>query len=145
MKKERKPESFIRQPKYPGGKKALDEFIKSNMQYPEEALKNKVAGSVTVSYDVDVFGEVSNVKVKHGIGDGCDEEAVRLVKLLRYEKKKYKGLRVTFHKSIVIHFRLPDAVTIPPQSFIINYQYSESTPASNSEGTVSYTIITDKS
>lgn len=143
MKKERKPESFIQQPKYPGGRKAMDEFIKSNMQYPEEALKHKVSGSVTVAYDVDVFGEVSNVKVKHGIRYGCDEEATRLVKMLRYEKRKYRGLRVTFHKNIIIHFRLPDAVPVPENSLVVNYQYNESKPASGSEGTFSYTIFTD--
>ena len=38
----RKPESFIKHPIYPGGKKGLDEFVKSNLQYPEEALKNKI-------------------------------------------------------------------------------------------------------
>jgi protein TonB len=142
MRKERKPESFIKQPKYPGGKKAMDEFISSNMQYPEEALKNKVAGSVSVNYDVDVFGNVSDVKVKHGIGYGCDEEAVRLVKMLHYEKKKYQGLRVTFHKNIIIHFRLPGAV--PQQGLVINYQYTESTPSPSAGGNISYTIIPDK-
>lgn len=143
MKKERKPESFIKQPKYPGGKKAMDEFIRTNMIYPEEALKNKVAGSVSVNYDVDVFGKVFNVKIKHGIGYGCDEEAVRLVGLLHYEKKKYQGLRVTFHKNIIIHFRLPDAAPIPQQGLVINYQFRESVPAPPQGQTFSYTIVTE--
>jgi len=107
LKKKTKPKSFIQQPKYPGGKKALDDFIKSNLVYPEEALQQRVEGSVTVNYDIDVFGGVSKAKVVHGIGFGCDEEAVRLVKLLRYEKKKYRGLRVTHHHTIHIHFHLP--------------------------------------
>src|SRR5688572_14876437 len=115
MKKKARPESFIKQPKYPGGKKALDEFIRTNMQYPEEALKNRVEGSVVVKYDVDVFGRVSDATITHGLGYGCDEEALRLVKLLRYEKKKYQGLRVTFHQSISIHFRLPGKEIKPQQ------------------------------
>ena len=40
------------------GKKALDEFIRSNMKYPEEALKQKIQGMVSVDYDIDVFGNV---------------------------------------------------------------------------------------
>src|SRR5258705_10829574 len=115
MKKKARPESFIRQPKYPGGKKALDEFIRTNLQYPEEALKNRIEGSVTVKYDVDALGNIDDVVIAHGLGYGCDEEALRLVKLLRYEKKKYHGLRVTFHQTIVIHFHLPAKVLKPQQ------------------------------
>jgi TonB family protein len=122
----RKPESFIKQPSYPGGKKALDDFIKSHLQYPEEAIKNKVEGTVAVEYDVDVFGKVILTKVKHGIGYGCDEEAVRLVEMLQYSKKRYKGMRVVFHMNINIHFRLNTAspVPVPPQQQIV-YNYVE--------------------
>jgi TonB family protein len=119
LKSHRKPESFIRQPKYPGGYKAMDEFIKGNLKYPEEALKNRIEGTVSVTIDIDVNGKVTSSKIKHGIGYGCDEEALRLAELLRFEKKKYKGLYVMFHHTINIHFHLPGA----PQ---LNYQYKES-------------------
>jgi TonB family protein len=146
MKKKARPESFMRQPKYPGGKKALDEFIRTNLQYPEEALKNKVEGSVTVKYDVDVFGKVSNTAITHGIGYGCDEEALRLVKLLKYEKKKYQGLRVTFHQTIVIHFHLTARGVKPQQQqeIKIHYQYTENNSPKASEGKISYTIVPGK-
>ena len=42
LKKKTKPESFIQKPKYPGGKKVLDDFIRTNMRYPEEALEQRV-------------------------------------------------------------------------------------------------------
>jgi protein TonB len=145
MKKKAKPESFIRQPKYPGGKKALDEFISTNLQYPEEALKNKVEGSVTVKYDVDTLGKVSGAAITHGIGYGCDEEALRLVNLLRYEKKKYHGLRVTFHQILVIHFHLPGRGIKPQQQEIkIQYQYTETNPSKPKAEKISYTIIPGK-
>lgn len=105
-KRKAKPESFIRNPVYPGGNAALQEFILSNLRYPEEAIRNRVEGSVKVAYDVDVFGKVTDAKVTHGIGYGCDEEALRLVRALQYPKKKYQGLHVVFHLSITIHFRL---------------------------------------
>ena len=145
MKKKVKPESFIQQPKYPGGKKALDEFIRSNMQYPEEALKHRIEGSVTVKYDVDTVGNVSDAAIAHGIGWGCDEEALRLVNLLRYEKKKYHGMRVTFHQTIVIHFRLPGGKIKPQQQEVrIQYQYTEKNAPKQGSGNISYTIVPGK-
>ena len=125
MPRHRKPESFIKQPNYPGGNKAMDEFIKSNMHYPEKALENKVEGTVAVLADIDVSGKVTTTKIKHGIGYGCDEEAERLVKMLKFEKKRYRGLYVVFHRTINIHFRLPGTKQEPEKEVRITYQYNE--------------------
>ena len=110
----------------------MDEFIKKNLRYPEEAMQQRVEGTVSVEIDIDVFGKVSAAKVKHGIGHGCDEEAIRLVQLLKFQKKKYQGLYVMFHKTINIHFRLHDA-SKPVQ---LAYQYKEKAASKN----LSYTI-----
>src|SRR5215203_1645987 len=128
------PESFIKQPVYPGGNKAMDEFIKKNLRYPEEAMQQKIEGTVAVEIDIDVFGTVSSAKVKHGIGHGCDVEALRLVKLLKFQKKKYKGMYVIFHQTINIHFRLHEA-SKPVQ---MTYQYKEKSAGK----TFNYTINT---
>jgi len=138
MKKQRKPESFIKQPTYPGGKKALDEFVKGNLRYPQEAFDHKVEGTVSVEYDLDIFGDVVDARVKHGIGYGCDEEAMRLVKLLKYEKKRYKGLRVVFHLTINIHFRL---TSNPAPAQQLNYQYTEK-PKEGTSPSYTYSINT---
>ncbi|REJ83738.1 MAG: energy transducer TonB [Bacteroidetes bacterium] len=127
-KKDRKPESFITQPKFPGGNKAMDQFVSSNLRYPEEAIENKVEGTVAVDFDIDVFGNVIEAKIKHGIGYGCDEEALRLVKLLKFEKKKYQGMRVVFHRSINIHFRLHSASVKPVQGNQIQYNFIPAKP-----------------
>ncbi len=152
MKKKVKPESFIKQPKYPGGKKALDAFIKENLKYPEEALKNRVEGIVSVKMDIDVFGNVIKAALVHGIGYGCDEEALRLVKALKYEKKMYRGLRVTHHHTLNIYFRLPENAhkPLPKQEEVkIQYQITASSvpanPAPPTGGqTYSYTIVPGK-
>lgn len=125
MQKNRKPESFIKPPTYPGGKKAMDEFIRTNMRYPEEAIQHKVEGTVMVDYDIDAFGKVVATRLKHGIGYGCDEEALRLVSLLQFSKKKYQGVRVLFHQTLGIHFRLNTAIKPPEQSQTITYNYVE--------------------
>jgi TonB family protein len=145
VKNKPKPKKFLQQPVYPGGKKALDEFVRVNLRYPEEALKNNVQGSVTVKFDIDAYGKITDAAVTHGIGYGCDEEALRLVKLLRYQKKIYRGLHVVFHQTIVIHCRLPSTPSQPQkQELIIQYKYSETKPEPLENTTFSYTITPDK-
>jgi TonB family protein len=132
----RKPESFIKKVQYPGGDKAIDKFIGENLHYPEEALKNKVEGAVSIEIDIDVFGKVIASRILHGIGSGCDEEAMRLVGLLQFEKKKYRGLRVVHHRTLIIHFRLH---TASPPVQQMSYQYKESEKKSPAT-TYSYSI-----
>lgn len=123
--KNRKPESFIKLPVYPGGHKALNDFINSNRIYPEDAFKNKIEGTVSVEYDVNVFGEVLAPRIKHGIGYGCDEEACRLVSLLKYPKRKYQGMHVVFHMTLNIHFRLSQASKLISEEKKVVYSYVE--------------------
>ena len=116
----------------------MDEFIKQNLRYPEDALKNKIQGTVSVEIDIDANGKVVASIIKHGIGHGCDEEAVRLVGLLEFEKKKYRGLFVVFHRVINIHFKLHDAST----EVKLSYQYKEKEKPKGSGG-YTYTITPD--
>ena len=120
MKKERKPEQFIHHPGYKGGADAMRDFIRNNLRYPEEALKNKIEGTVAVAYEIDYKGDVIDAKIKSGIGYGCDEEAMRVVRLLKFGVAKHHKLRVTFHKTINIHFRLPQPKKQSSQ-FVYNY------------------------
>jgi len=126
MAKEKKEKHFIQQPVYPGGPQALKKFIAKNLRYPEEALKAQVEGTVALRYVVDHKGAVSDVKVIAGLGSGCDEEAVRLVKSLKFRvpRQKRPG-KVQFHKDIKIHFRLPKTSKQPAQ-----YEYKLSAAAS---------------
>ncbi|MBL0052122.1 MAG: energy transducer TonB [Bacteroidetes bacterium] len=64
MKKSRKPESFIQKTVYPGGLDALRKDIMELMNYPEEAIKANVEGSIVVTMDIDNKGIVSNAKIK---------------------------------------------------------------------------------
>ena len=134
----------MKPPNYPGGNKALGEFIKSNMRYPEEAMKNLVQGTVAVDYDTDVFGNVILAKIKHGLGYGCDEEAVRLVKLLRFEKHVYKGMRVVFHRTINIHFQIHEAAKAPPAEQTVNYTVKkEDNPEQPKQNIINITVNFD--
>jgi TonB family protein len=94
-------------PEYPGGKKAFREFIQKNLQYPAKAIENKIEGRVYVRFRVDGNGRVVFAEVTHGIGHGCDEEALRVVNLLKYGKATNRGLRVTATIRTQIAFKLP--------------------------------------
>jgi len=112
MSENKREKRFINLPQYPGGKKAFQEFIRNNLRYPKEALENRVEGAVHVKYRVDGLGKVVEVEVIHGIGYGCDEEAMRVVWLLKYNKAKNRGVRVTASMRTRINFKLPAAAPI---------------------------------
>ena len=109
---------FIKKAVYPGGNKALQEFIKANLIYPKEALEKKIEGNVLLKFKVNSNGEVFNINILKGLGFGCDEEAVRIVNQLQYAKKLNRKVRVTTTKKITIKFQLPNT----QNRIIINYE-----------------------
>lgn len=109
MEKQKK-KKFLNTPKYPGGSQAFRAFISENLRYPDQALQNGLQGSVIVGYDVFDTGEVGNIHIIKGLGYGCDEEAVRLIGLLSFEKVRNRGLRLRMGTKTTIHFRLPGVV-----------------------------------
>lgn len=139
MSKPRKDE-MLKMPRFRGGESALRDFLKQNLKYPKEALDNKIEGAVEASYDVDGNGVVRNIKITESLGHGCDEEVIRLIKLLKYEKAFNKGRRVTSHKKLKVDFRLPTQ----PKSKKINYTVTKpnttKTEQKPTKSTYSYTI-----
>lgn len=126
--KERKDNHFIKKPIYKGGNKAFREFIYGQLKYPKEAKKNNIEGVVIVRYEIDYKGSVVKTKVKKGIGFGCDEEAQRIIKLLKFEipKEPYK-LKISFNKETKIQFKLKKKEEkTPNKSTSIQYQITKS-------------------
>lgn len=142
MKKHRKPEQFIQQPGYPGGQEAIKKVVRENLRYPKEALKAKIEGTVKVDFDYDESGRVIKTSVKQGLGYGCDEEAQRVVKLLRFNKSHHRGKRVTFHTSINIHFRLPKA---SQRQTTYQFKPTAKTESSEQAKSVTYTYTIKRS
>ena len=50
------------------------------LRYPQKAAKNNIFGTVVIEMDRDEQGTLSNPRVTKGIGYGCDEEAMRIVR-----------------------------------------------------------------
>jgi protein TonB len=79
--------------------------MNQNLQYPEEAQKQNLTGTVLVSFFVEEDGTPSDVQVLQGIGAGCDEEAVRVVKLLTdWLPGRQKGRPVRVQVQLPISF-----------------------------------------
>ncbi len=108
----KKDPKFLKLPKFPGGKEAFQEFVKLHLKYPKEAFDKKIEGAVFVMYRVDGMGNVIEVQITKGLGFGCDEEAARVIKLMKYEKAKNRGLRVVATMRTRINFKLPKAPEI---------------------------------
>jgi TonB family protein len=97
-------------PQFPGGEKALMEYIGKNIVYPVEAKEKEIQGRVFINFVIEKDGSVSNVKVLRGIGGGCDEEAVRAVSSLpKWKPGIQKGKPVRVSYQIPILFKLDNA------------------------------------
>ncbi|MBI1266246.1 MAG: TonB family protein [Cryomorphaceae bacterium] len=66
--------------------KEVIKFIASNTVYPEVARENEIQGTVYVNYKVLRDGHVTDVKVLRGVNPIIDDEAVRVVRMLKYER-----------------------------------------------------------
>ncbi len=128
MAKEKKQKHFIHQPVFPGGQKALTQFIYDHLRYPESAVEVKAQGVVLVEYDIDKNGNVVATRVLQSVGHGCDEEACRVVKLLKFEVGKNRGVRVIFHQKAKIQFTPPPPPPPPaPPPTQVQYTFTITT------------------
>jgi periplasmic protein TonB len=90
-------------PSYPGGDEARIKFLQENIKYPQMARESGIAGTVYVTFVVERDGHVTDVKVMRGIGGGCDEEAIRVIKAMpnwNAGKQRGKPVRVQFNMPI---------------------------------------------
>ena len=69
-------------PRYPGGSKAYIEFLQKNLVYPQQAKEQEIEGNVYVEFLVTKDGTLTDISVKISVDETCDEEAIRLVKLM---------------------------------------------------------------
>jgi len=67
-------------PEFEGGMAAWAKFIQRNLRYPYAAQEKEVQGKVFLSFVVEIDGSITDVTLIKGIGAGCDEEAVRVIK-----------------------------------------------------------------
>ena len=94
-------------PKFPGGDSALANYLIKNINYPEEALRNKMEGKVFVSFVIDETGNITDVMVVRGVNPLLDAEAVRVVSNMpKWIPGKQRGRYVKVKYNLPINFVL---------------------------------------
>ncbi len=90
-----------------GGFEALGKYLQKSLKYPEQARRMNVEGKVFVQFVIDKDGSPSDITVLKGIGSGCDEEAVRVIKNMpKWTPGKQRGRPVKVRMSLPIVFKL---------------------------------------
>ena len=69
-------------PEFPGGWSAFMQWLTKNLKYPESAQKNKVQGTVVVSFIVNKDGSIASTKVSTSADPVLDAEALRVMKMM---------------------------------------------------------------
>lgn len=94
-------------PEFNGGAKAWSKYMERNLRYPYQAQEDGVKGKVFVSFVVEKDGSITDVSVIKGIGHGCDEEAIKVIKKSPLWKPgKNKGIPVRVRYNMAINFQM---------------------------------------
>jgi TonB family protein len=131
-----KKKTFLQLPQIIGGKETLKKYFETNLIYPPEAREKRIEGTVELNAEIDDNSQVIQVEILKGLAGGCNEEAIRLIKNVRFGAVKNKGIRLKTKKRFRVKFQLPFKHTI-------NYQLVNQKEETSSKGitkTYSYTI-----
>lgn len=94
-------------PAFPGGDPKLLEYLYKEMRYPSLALESRIQGLVVVQFVIDENGKILNPTVTRGIGGGCDEEALRVVRAMpNWKPGKQRGRPVKVRYNLPVRFQL---------------------------------------
>ena len=69
-------------PQFTGGEKEMYSFLAKNIRYPADARENNIQGKVIVQFVVKRDGNLDSIKIKTPLGYGCDEEVIRIIKMM---------------------------------------------------------------
>ena len=100
-----------------GGMNALSKFFQENIKYPDAAQKANQSGKVFTQFIVNTDGSISDVTILKSVGFGCDEEAMRVIKLAKWIPGKHHGQVVRSRFTVPIMFSM--ASESPNSKFIV--------------------------
>lgn len=84
---------------------AVTVAIQRACRYPAEALRNRVQGTVLLSFTVNQQGEVGDVRVEQGVNTDLDEATVAAVKTLpKFRPGKQDGQNVAVRYTLPIRW-----------------------------------------
>ena len=99
--------------------KVLLDFLYSNLCYPYAAYTDSLEGTVVIQFQIDADGRLITPRIARDIGQGCGEEALRVVRLLQKKwpywipgKQRGRAVRVTF--ILPFKFRMDGRISVCP-------------------------------
>jgi len=94
-------------PEPAGGFEGWNKYLSSNLKYPTQARRMGIEGTVYVVFVVNTDGSIQDVDILRGIGGGCDEEAIRVVKAApKWTPGRQRGRPVRVKMRLPIRFKL---------------------------------------
>ncbi|MBQ9498723.1 MAG: energy transducer TonB, partial [Bacteroidaceae bacterium] len=104
-------ESAEHMPTYPGGVSALMEFIKTNLQYPEDALAEQASGIIQVSFVVEKDGSTKEFEVIDEHHPSLEAEAVRVLQQMpKWTPATQDGVKVRVEYTVPVKFVVPEQI-----------------------------------
>jgi periplasmic protein TonB len=92
--------------------KKMLEFIYQHIQYPPEAIENKVEGIAVIEFIVEKNGSIEEMEIARDPGYGLGQEALRVVGLMAKEHRwtpgPSRGRPVRVQIALPVTFRLPE-------------------------------------
>lgn len=77
---------------FPGGMSAMRTFVVHNLRYPLDAMQKNIQGKVFVEFVIEKNGKLSNIKLRRGVYDSLDKEALRIIQIMPdWEPAHHKG------------------------------------------------------
>ena len=93
-------------PQFPGGMKALMNYISANVKYPESAKQAKIEGRVTTQFVVGEDGVIRDVKVLRSVSPDLDAEAIRVMSSMpKWNPGKQDGKPVPVRYTVPVVFK----------------------------------------
>lgn len=94
---------------FPGGILRFDSYVKEHLKYPIQAIENNIEGQVEAQFTITKKGAVTDVKIIRGIGYGCDEELVDILKNSpKWKPYIFLGRPLSTVKVVEIAFKLKE-------------------------------------
>jgi TonB family protein len=87
----------------------MNVFVRDNFKFPSVALQQGLSGRVRVEFVIETYGKASNIRVIDPVGGGCNDETVRLVKLMKWEPAKKDGKAIRCFSEYSLNFVNPGA------------------------------------
>lgn len=94
---------------YPGGSVAFEDYLKNHIRYPEEAVNKNIEGTVQIAFVVEKDGSPVDIKVLRGIGYGCDQEVINVLRTSpKWKPAIDNGRPWAMHETVSVKFSLRD-------------------------------------